>query len=181
MKSLRISTKKRLVPSRRLDGSRNRADVAAIDKGGPRCIRASRGPLSSSRRRNLISVPRFTKDVSGLQQLSFETHSRLAFTRPDLDTISNCRRYKSAGCLANDRPETHTVILRLARSFILARWRHSISSRRVDPADTTSASLPRSHDHMVRSEFLPRSGAVRSVMPRQVQHLKIWSVREIFQ
>src|SRR6266700_7830165 len=27
------------------------------------------------------------------------THSRLAFTRPDLDTISNCRRYKSAGCL----------------------------------------------------------------------------------
>src|SRR5204862_5949252 len=43
--------------------------------------------------------------------------------------------------------------------------------RPVDPADVASASLPRSHDHTVRSEFPPGSGAVRSVVPRQVQLL----------
>jgi len=54
--------------------------------GGPRCIKASRGPfVFVSAQEPEFSVPRLTKDVSGLQQFSFEIHSRLAFTRPDLD------------------------------------------------------------------------------------------------
>src|SRR6476646_9161157 len=36
-----------------------------------------------------------------------------------------------SGLPGNDRPLTHTVTLRLARSFALARWRHSTSSLRL--------------------------------------------------
>jgi hypothetical protein len=36
-----------------------------------------------------------------------------------------------SGLPGNDRPLTVTVTLRLARSFALARWRHSISSPRL--------------------------------------------------
>jgi hypothetical protein len=36
-----------------------------------------------------------------------------------------------SGLPGNDRPLTHTVTLPLARSFALARWRHSISSPRL--------------------------------------------------
>src|SRR5262245_60809681 len=40
-----------------------------------------------------------------------------------------------SGLPGNDRPLTHTVTLRMARSFGVARWRH-----RSPPADTMSAS-----------------------------------------
>jgi hypothetical protein len=46
-----------------------------------------------------------------------------------------------SGLPGNDRPVTHTVILRLGKiihSGSVASW---ISSARVDPADVTSASL----------------------------------------
>jgi len=37
-----------------------------------------------------------------------------------------------SGLPGNDRPLTHTVTLRPARSFALARWRHSISSPLIE-------------------------------------------------
>jgi len=42
--------------------------------------------------------------MSGLQQLIFKTLSRLANARLSLDTISICRRCRSAGCLATIDP-----------------------------------------------------------------------------
>jgi hypothetical protein len=65
------------------------------------------------------------RSVSGLQQLSFKIRLRLAFAFLDLDTISNCRRCRSAGCLATIGPVTHTVILRLGKiihSGSVASW-----------------------------------------------------------
>jgi hypothetical protein len=77
-----------------------------------------------------------------------------------------------SGLPGNDRPVNHTVILHLARSFILARWRHAFSLKTRGSGGHRVRLLPRSHDHMVRSEFPPSGGAVRSVMPRQVQLMK---------
>jgi hypothetical protein len=80
-----------------------------MQMNGPRCMKASRGPLVFASAEDLILAPRFAKDVSGLQQLSSKIASHVAFTRSDLGSISNCRRCRSSGCLANDRPLTHTV------------------------------------------------------------------------
>jgi hypothetical protein len=74
-----------------------------------------------------------------------------------------------SGLPGYDRPLTHTVTLRLARSFILARWRHAISSSMSDLADIMSASAARCLNHMIRSESLPPAGAERSLTLRQVQ------------
>jgi hypothetical protein len=38
------------------------------------------------------------------RQLGFKTLSRLAYAHPSLDTISNCRQCRSAGCLATIDP-----------------------------------------------------------------------------
>jgi hypothetical protein len=42
--------------------------------------------------------------MSGLQQLIFKTLSRPTCARLSLDTISICRRRRSAGCLATIDP-----------------------------------------------------------------------------
>jgi hypothetical protein len=84
-----------------------------------------------------------------------------------------------SGLPGNDRPLNHTVILRLARSIILARWRHAFSLKTRGSGGPGSASLPRSRDHMVRCEFLPRGGTPRSVMQRQVQ--LYWNISAAFE
>jgi hypothetical protein len=69
--------------------------------------------------------------MSELWQLNFKTLSRLAYALLGLDTIPNLSAVQLSGLPDNDPPVTHTVTLRLARSFAFARWRHSISSPRV--------------------------------------------------
>ena len=69
--------------------------------------------------------------MSGLQQLIFKTLSRLASARLRLDTDFDLSAVQISGLPGNDRPLTDTVTLRVARSFALARWRHSISSPRL--------------------------------------------------
>src|SRR3954467_1225586 len=76
-----------------------------------------------------LSVPRLTKDVwtsaAYFQDpLAFGLHASGSRSVFELSAV------QISGLPGNDRPVTHTVILRLARSWILSRWRHAISSRK---------------------------------------------------
>ena len=86
-------------------------------------------------------VPPLAKDV-WTSAVIFETLPRLAAleSRHDFDLSA----VQISGQPGNDRPLTHTVTLRVARSFALARWRHSLLTK-IDPADTiirVGCSLP---------------------------------------
>jgi hypothetical protein len=94
--------------------------------------------LSSSRRRKLIHEPDFSFLALRRMCLDFSSSvSRPTRVWPSHVWIST--RFRIVGgtnqrvAWQNDRPETHTVILRLARSFILPRWRHSISLKTSGP------------------------------------------------
>jgi hypothetical protein len=71
----------------------------------------------------------------------------------------------------NDRPLTHTVTLHLARSLILARWRHENSlprlAQRIRYPRLLLAALI-----TLSGAILPRAEAIRFLTLRQVQHLK---------
>ena len=86
------------------------------------------GPLSSPRQRIFEFILLSLRRMSGLQQFIFKTHLHLAFALMSLDTIWNLSAVQISGLPGYDRPLTHTVTLRLARSSKLLRWRHSISS-----------------------------------------------------
>ena len=77
---------------------------------------ASRGPLSSPRWRCL----EFSSSVSRLL-CAWPTRFRVY---DDVELLA----VQFSGLPGNDRPLTHTVTSHLARSLVLARWRHSISS-----------------------------------------------------
>ena len=116
---------------------------AMLTLGGAPVHEASRGPLSSPRWRCL----EFSSSVSRLLR-AWPTRSRV-YDDVELSAV------QFSGLPGNDRPLTHTVTSHLARSLVLARWRHSISFE-VRP-------LP----------SLPLAGGVAcSLKLRQVQHSK---------
>jgi len=78
--------------------------------------KASRDPLSSPRRRCL--------ELSSSLQDSFALAYAFSESRDDFELSA----VQFSGLPGNDRPLTHTVTSHLARSLVLARWRHSISS-----------------------------------------------------
>jgi len=51
----------------------------------------------------------------------------LAYALPESQDHFELSAVQFSGLPGNDRPSTHTVTSHLARSSILARWRHSIS------------------------------------------------------
>jgi hypothetical protein len=65
-----------------------------------------------------------------------------------------------SGLPGNDRPLTHTVTLRLARSFGFARWRHRISTPKIIQRTPCPRRLLATLH--VRSLLLP--GAARSLI-----------------
>ena len=97
-------------------------------------------------------VPPLAKDV-WTSAVTFENLPRLAAleSRHDFDLSA----VQISGLPGNDRPLTHTVTLRVARSFALARWRHSLLTK-IDPADTIIRVAAR---YLIRSKFLPLAGA----------------------
>jgi len=66
-----------------------------------------------------------------------------------------------SGLPGYDRPLTHTVTLRMARSFGLVLWRHSISSPRLIQQTPCPPRLLATL-HLIRS--LPLRGAARSLI-----------------
>jgi len=86
------------------------------DYAGPRCVMHLGAPLSSPQRRCLnFSSSVLRLFALGLRALESRDHFELS-------------AMQFRGLSGNDRPLTHTVTSHLARSLILARWRHSISS-----------------------------------------------------
>ena len=98
-------------------------------------------------------VPPLAKDV-WTSAVIFETLPRLAAleSRHDFDLSA----VQISGLPGNDRPLTHTVTLRVARSFALARWRHSISSPKLIQRTPYPRRLLATK---IRSKFLPLAGA----------------------
>jgi hypothetical protein len=99
---------------------------------------ASRGPLCLAPAEDL--VPPLAKDV-WTSAVIFEIAGLATLeSRHDFDLSA----VQISGLPGNDRPLTHTVTLRVARSFAVARWRHSLLTK-IDPADTiirVGCSLP---------------------------------------
>ena len=140
-------------------GSCYRRRSTELIHGGPTTSRntwapvreASRGPFVSRLGGGFGSSP-----CEGC--LDFSSHfrdlPRLAAleSRHDFDLSA----VQISGLPGNDRPLTHTVTLRVARSFALARWRHSISSPRLIQRTPLSASAAR---YLIRSKLLPLAGA----------------------
>ena len=118
---------------------------------GPRCVKHRGALLCLASAEEL--VPPLAKDV-WTSAVIFETIPRLAAleSRHDFDLSA----VQISGLPGNDRPLTHTVTLRVARSLALARWRHSISSPRLIQRTPLSASAAR---YLIRSKFLPLAGA----------------------
>jgi hypothetical protein len=111
---------------------------------------ASRGPLCLAPAEDL--VPPLAKDV-WTSAVIFEIAGLATLeSRHDFDLSA----VQISGLPGNDRPLTHTVTLHVARSFALARWRHSISSPRLIQRTPLSASAAR---YLIRSKFLPLAGA----------------------
>ncbi len=87
---------------------------------------------------------------------SFSRPSRAKPARASVPTDFDLSAVQIGGLTGNDRPLTLTVTLRLARSFALARWRHSISSPRLIQRTpyrrrplATSATLPTSQGVLI--------------------------------
>ena len=93
--------------------------------GGPRCLEHRGALLLFASAEDL--APRLAKHV----WTSAAHFSRLTRFAPESRHDFDLSAVQISGLPGNDRPLTHTVTLRLARSFGLARWRHSISSPRL--------------------------------------------------
>ena len=148
-------------------GKRSKADMCGFMTSRNRWApvrKASRGPFVSRLGGGFGSLP--LRRMSGLQQLTFKTLPRLAAleSRHDFDLSA----VQISGLPGNDRPFTHTVTLRVARSLVLARWRHSISSPRL----IQRTPYPRQLLATSSGANSCNSREPRSLTLRQVQHSK---------
>jgi hypothetical protein len=82
----------------------------------------------------------------------FQDSLRLAYALPSLEMIFELSAVQFSGLPGNDRPLTRTVTSRLARSSILARWRHSISSENEAAAFLATRSQQVQHSKYRPSE-----------------------------
>ena len=133
-------------------GSRRR------ETGGPRCVKHHGALLCLASAEDL--APPLANDVwtsAAHFQDPLAPSQCASESRHDFD-LSAVQVSRLPG---NDRPLTHTVTLRMARSFGLVLWRHSISSPRLIQQTPCPPRLLATL-HLIRS--LPLRGAARSLI-----------------
>ena len=117
-------------------GKRSKADGSQLrETGGPRCVKHRGALLFFASAEDL--APRLAKDV-WTSTAHFQDPPAPSQCAPESRHNFDLSAVQISGLPGNDRPLIHTVTLRMARSFGVARWRH-----RSPPADTMSASAAR--------------------------------------